>query len=205
MFKVISSPPKETLAEKRKRMNKHYRRCFDNACDKLNIRQMVFFGVRFLKTVDLKELDYEETRDVFSLFCAIDDLIEKLSFYTIINIFPIRKDFDGARWEAKDYFSTMDYLKDKDLSKMILEYGIDDFFWNYYNQDIMSYCVQKYMVVDRLRRFEGKEGMIEGFARRRGVNMLHKFQEGVFIDEKGNVYKEQKPKRKVPPYLKPLN
>ena len=50
--------------------------------------------------------------------------------------FPIDKDYDGAKWECKDYFYTMDVLKKMDWDKPIGRDKLSELLWDYENEEL---------------------------------------------------------------------
>lgn len=66
--------------------------------------------------------------------------IERLTPRQMINLFPLKKEFDGERYGCKDYF----YAR-----KSVEEYGLDrrienavDFLWDYQNDDLARFMVE---------------------------------------------------------------
>lgn len=50
----------------------------------------------------------------FQLIDSIFSVLSCLTLQNFVTTFPIDKDYDGAKWECKDYFYTMDVLKKMD-------------------------------------------------------------------------------------------
>ena len=49
----------------------------------------------------------------FNLIDTLFGIIGRIKLNNLIKIFPIDKTYDGDKWECKDYFFTMDVLKEK--------------------------------------------------------------------------------------------
>lgn len=196
-FKVIKGG-QTTKIEKRNKKRKLYKKIFEKAKNDVDVPKIVYWGIVYYHYLNIDSLSYEETKEAFYEIFRLEQLVGYLSFYSIFKLFPIDKDFDGHKYECKDYFSTMDYLKDKEFEKMICEYDVDDFFWNYYNSHIMGFQIKKMLIYDKLARFTGSETLMEGFSRMFDVPIYTKFDENAYVSSKGDVLKVSKPKKKIP-------
>lgn len=97
-----------------------------------------------VKSFDKSEPFYEsQTQEV--LFSFIFAYIETLTPRELMQLFPVKKIFNGEKFGEKDYYYTM---------KMIRDYGIDNkiknafnFLWDYENDDIRNFliCYMKYL------------------------------------------------------------
>ena len=145
-----------------------YQYGFENIID---IKKAAYYGVKYVKSTNVDALSYQQLLKTFTEIQDIEFILSTLTFNEIINIFPIIKDYDG-KGEMKDYYSTMEYLSDKILSEPIN--NIDEFLWNYYNNDIMNFNIKKMLIFDRLMKFENQPGLLE--------QMLDK------LDPEGNVH-----------------
>jgi hypothetical protein len=150
---------------KREFLAKKYKEIFNKAFYKRDIKKTIFYGIKYITNFNYNKASFEEVYEASDIVSFLRDYVGYCNFYVMMNLFPIKKDFDGEKFECKDYFSTMDYLQDKDLSKMIFEYDIDDFFFNYYNSDILMFNVNSFMIFDRIAKLNGDETIMEKFAR----------------------------------------
>lgn len=173
-----------------------------------DLKKAALCGVKYaILHVVNTETTYRDMLGFFIEMREITNIISKLTYRDMIQIFPIGKDFDGKKFEAKDYYSTIEWLKDKDIDSVIGE-DVDDFLWTYYNSDIMSYGVKQTLCCDKLMRADGKQGMIESFLKE--VDPEHKIhtyrinvKEGYIYDNMtGKTQKYRRPKKKCPKYIK---
>lgn len=202
---------KQQLYKKRKEhMEECYRQMYYEAqyySEIPDLKKAAFCGVRY---VTLHSIDTSTShRDAFLFLMEIKDvttLLETFTYRELIDIFPIRKDFDGWKYEAKDYWSTKEYLKDKDLDSVVGE-SIDEFLWTYYNSDIMNFGIKRTLIGDKLLKMEGKQGLLEGFLD--VIDPKHNVHTYTINHEKGYIYDREtgktsklvKPKKKKPKYL----
>lgn len=215
-FNVISGGKKEKLAAKeqlKKIKEEHYRTLYYDSLysDEQDIAKTVFFGVKYVKlhTVDTTT----SYRDVLQFFIEINEisrLMEQLTFAEIMQVFPITKDFDGWKYEAKDYWSTKEYLKEKNFdSKLSSE--VDEFLWTYYNLDIINFGVKKTLIADKLLKMEGRQGILESFLdvidpeKEIHTYTVHKDQGYIYDNTTGKTAKLVEPKKRKPNYLEVLS
>ncbi len=77
----------------------------------------------------------------FNLIDALFGIIGRIKLKNLIKIFPIDKTYDGDKWDCKDYFFTMDVLKEKGLDNVIGRDGVFDLLWDYENRELRELTV----------------------------------------------------------------
>lgn len=86
------------------------------------IKKLIVYGIKAVNTKpEPKTLTHEEAISDFQFATVILDLIGTLTPGEFMNLFPIEKEYKGHRWQMKDYFYTMDYIKGLDPLKPIGE------------------------------------------------------------------------------------
>lgn len=162
------------------------------------IKKAIFYGVKMINTMKDEILD-EDLIYNFKLINSIIDMMSTITPKEFINIFPIKKDYKGYKFDIKDYFYTIDYLKTIDLDTPIGD-KILDFLWEYVNDDIHEFVVKMLLTMSHLRQMEGKPSIMEEFADMMGIKTYK-----VYTDDKGKKFlydsetgktmpiKEQKP------------
>lgn len=89
---------------------------------------------------------------------TISDLIEKFTPKEFTQIIPIQKDFNGAKTEVRDYFSTIEFIKSIGWDNKIPN-GFE-FLMNYWNMDVLVYTVNLMTTIsDYQQRQTGKSIM----------------------------------------------
>lgn len=160
-----------------------YKKCFKNAKKEIHISKILFYGVRYIRYFDFKNASYNDILEALKIIDFINNLISRMSFYSLINIFPITKEYNGKKFECKDYFSTIEYLQDKQLDKLIGEYSLDDFLCNYYNLDIIYYNVNCFMIYDRFAKLNGQKTLMELFSEQFNIPTYLKVDENTMINK----------------------
>ena len=62
---------------------------------------------------------FEVKQNSFHLIDVLFGIIGRIKLNNLIKIFPIDKTYDGDKWNCKDYFFTMDVLKEKGLDDAV--------------------------------------------------------------------------------------
>ena len=118
-----------------------------------DLMKIAFAGIKYVNSVreirienERVGTDYkqtlEESQAVFQLMDAIFTVMGYIKLKNLIVTFPIKKDFDGHKWESKDYFYTMTVLSKMDMDKPIGRDNIADLLWDYENDDLREAYVE---------------------------------------------------------------
>lgn len=133
------------------------------------IKKMIVYGV---KAVNSKKesgvITQEEAELDFQYAEIIKSFMGSMTPEEFVNIFPIRKDYRGHKYECKDYFYTRDYIKGLDQDKPIGE-EITMFLWEYTNWEINVFTVNCMGYLSNLRRLAGQSSLMEEWAGIMGV------------------------------------
>lgn len=200
MFTVINGKKDETIKKRKELRNKKrdiYFRCFAKnvvAQDYNKLLSAIFCGVRYVNFYDLTpEVTYKELKDLFNFIVMLKNIMRYITVNDLISLFPIIKEYNGEKFECKDYFSTKKYLETLNLENCLLE-NIDDFLWNYYNQDLMNLSIKELLILDKLRKYEGEKGLMEEWTDMMGVPSY------IINEKQGYIYNRQT--KKTEPYRK---
>lgn len=203
MFKVINGIDKHQL----------YLNAFNRAleeCDKQPkdlkpiLKKLITYGVRAVNTRRKPEtLLIDEIEQNFKFANLVKTCMESLTPKEFIHLFPITKEFNGRKWQIKDYFYMRDYINTLEQDKPIGE-EILNFLWEYTNRDITMFNVNFMCCFSDLQRIEGYPGFMEQWAENNGIKTYK-----LYTDSKGKKYlldketgKTEKVKRKVPKFIK---
>ena len=157
------------------RMHRHILRIVKNTVDdylkdesdRTAFKRLVLWCGRELVYEQEHKEDYE-TENLFTISELYKSLVASLTYREFMEIYPIDKRYDGARWGTRDYYSTMEFLSDIDLdSKISNEENLMDLFWEYDNWELLdvasaSMCImsamsRKLLGVDPAEAFFTKE------------------------------------------------
>ena len=111
----------------------------------------------------------EESQATFNLIDAIFTVMGYIKLKNLVITFPITKDFDGHKWECKDYFYTMDVLSKMDWDKPIGRDNISDLLWDYQNDDLREVCVEFTCAMSAIYRSQTGKGIAEEWCDEIGI------------------------------------
>jgi len=210
---IIAGGKGKEIEERRKKrefLASHYKNMYYNAAfygEEHDINKAVLCGVKYVVFSDIDTKTSE--REMLLFLSDVNDISSEMSNLTyseMVELFPIGKYYDGGKWEAKDYWSTIEYLGTKNLGEKIGP-DIDDFLWEYYNTDIMNFGVKKALVFDKYLRLQGEAGLIESFlekfdtGRKVHTYTIHKDEGYIYDNVTGKTSKIVKPRKRKPCYI----
>lgn len=171
-----------------------------NPGNKDAIRRAVFYGVHFVNSYKNQEPEMADA--LWDLIEYTNLCIGRLTPREFITIFPITKTYDGDRWQSKDYFYTMNAMKEFGLDAVIGD-KVHELLWDYMNIKVQIFTVNTLSLMDRIRRAEGKRGMLEEFFGD-AVQTYHKVNDtkgrGFMVNAKTG--ERHKVTKRIPRYLK---
>ena len=155
------------------------------------------------KYENYKYLEEEYIHILLGDFFNTTECMATLTPKEFIQIFPITKTYNGEKYQAKDYFSTMKEIQKYDPDSMIGD-KIEEFLMEYWNMDIIDFQVCKISCMSALRRFMGQSGIMEEWAEKEGIPTYTPYDEEKILvnNSTGEVIKVKKPKSRKPKYLK---
>lgn len=92
-----------------------------------------------------------------------------LTLQNFVNTFPIDKTYDGAKWEEKDYFYTMEVLKDMDWDKPIGRDKLSELLWDYENEELRHAYIEFTTAASAIFRAQTGKGIAETWCDNMGV------------------------------------
>lgn len=151
--------------------------------------KLVFWGIKSLKT----RIEMGSLEDEFYLYETIIILIEKMTPRQFINVFPIDKDYDGIKYDCKDYFYTIKKCNDHGLDNPITD--AFDFLWDYWNRETSRFVINYMAVMSDIRKKETGKSILEEFATERGIKTYTRkqingetyFVENIATNRKGEI------------------
>lgn len=164
-------------------------------------KKLIVYGVKVINTKEEPEyIDRETAENDFQFASTIKGLMATLTPKEFTELYPIAKEYDGHKYDAKDYFYTKDYIGTLDQNKPIGD-EILHFIWEYHNWELTEFNVEIMRCISRLRRLEGQPSLMEEFANEMGIKTysMHKDQNGnqfMIDNETRKPIKISKPKAK---------
>lgn len=105
----------------------------DNPNNRQALKKNVFnLGRVFIIKSNIKSKDVFNYMELFLM--GVGDL----TYREFMNIYPPTKEYDGDKWDCKDYYFTMEHMKDKDLDSTIgKDRAKELILCEYYSKEIM--------------------------------------------------------------------
>ena len=126
---------------------------------------------------------FEVKQNSFNLIDAIFGIIGRIKLKNLIKIFPIDKTYDGDKWDCKDYFFTMDVLKEKGFDNAVGRDGVFDLMWDYENRDLREFTVFYMSCMSAMYKRQTGVGIAEKFCEDNGIGTYTMDREnGLLID-----------------------
>lgn len=121
--------------------------------DRDTLKRMAFYGVKYI--AGNRETD--DTERMLAFAAGVKRTIAALTPTELMGMFPVIKAYDGRRTESKDYFYSMERLKEHGLDTVIGN-AVDDLLWDIGNLDLVLFTVRRMTLADELRRQDGQQG-----------------------------------------------
>ena len=128
-------------------------------------------------------------------FQMIDSIFGVLSCLTLRNFvttFPIEKYYKGDKWDCKDYFYTMEVLKDMDWDKPIGRDELSELLWDYMNVDLRHAYIEFTTAMSAIYRAQTGKGLAEQFFEERGVYTINRETGIMKNNQTGDIMKPKK-------------
>ena len=154
-------------------------------------KKIIHAAVRWYALRDKWETDSEGE---FKLFNALLNIMAQFPPSWIAREFPATKDYDGDVWGCKDYFSSMEALREVD-SFCGDSMKLHEFLWDWRNEAITEFVIAGMALLDELRVINGQASCVVEFLTENGVNPYYMQNDGAIYDHEGTfVGKARKPR-----------
>lgn len=139
-----------------------------------------------------RTLTEEQVR--FTVIDGIFTILGCLTLRNFVTTFPIEKSYNGAKWEEKDYFSTMEVLKNMDWDKPIGRDELSELLWDYYNADLRHAYIEFTTAMSAIYKAQTGKGIMERFCEDHGIDTYTMNKEsGIMINNQtGDIMKPKK-------------
>lgn len=115
------------------------------------------------------EQSLEESQAIYQLIDAVFMICGNLTLRNFVSTFPVTKDFDGAKWDSKDYFYTMDVLSIMNWDEQIGRDHLSDLLWDYQNDELRHAYIEFTGAMSEIYRSQTGKGIMEQFCENNGI------------------------------------
>ncbi|MEC1757393.1 hypothetical protein [Schinkia azotoformans] len=169
--------------------------------DKDSLKKLIFYGIKTIVSKDKPE-SYQDAISDFDMVGVIKDLVAELTPAEFMTIFPIDKEYDGEKWGVKDYFYTIDYIKEIGTNEVLGDNALE-FLMEYNNKIILLFNVRSMSLVSTMMKYQGKPSLLEQWASDNGIKTYTRHVDATgreyMLDSDGRTTKVNKPR---PKYLR---
>lgn len=135
--------------------------CIGGEFDFESHKRIIFWGVRSLGHGSEETYGASDAEERLFIYQFLTDLMDQITPRQLMSIFPINKEYDGDKYEMKDYFYTIKKCKNHGLDKP-LENSFN-FLWDYYNRDTGAFIVNYLSTLSDVSRKMGGQGLMETY------------------------------------------
>lgn len=177
---------------------------FKESNSRTDIIKAVNHGVRAVLAEDKKICNPEY---MFKLCELVSCFLERITPQELMQVFPIEKEYDGKKWETKDYYYTMNAMKTHGLNRLIGDGDTEMLLWDYMNWHMRIFQVAYMSAMSDIYRQQTGEGIMERFCREQDIKtyVMHTDPETgkkyLYDEETGQYTQVRKP---IPRYMKVL-
>lgn len=105
----------------------------------------------------------------FQMIDSIFGVLGCLTLQNFVNTFPVDKTYDGAKWEEKDYFYTMEVLKDKPWDAPIGRDKLSELLWDYENEELRHAYLEFTTAMSAIYRAQTGKSITETWCDNMGI------------------------------------
>lgn len=168
------------------------------------LAKMFFYGTRYIilkyrskekGIFEARVLDYQELMQDFSFVNLLYQILGHLTIRQVQGIFPLDKEYDGEKYQCKDYFYSIKKLQSINVDDLICHQfpNIEDFTWVYWNRDIFELDATMIDIASDIRRCEGKKDIVEEWMEKQGIEPYTVSTDGTMKNSKGEKICKLKP------------
>lgn len=119
----------------------------------------------------------------FQLIEYINQMIGCITPAQFMQIFPVRKEYDGEKYGIKDYWTTMQKIAEIGLHTPIGE-DASYFLFDYCNDDVDRYMLSWMEIVNRMHQMQGEKDIMLEFFEEQGIPFkTYHVEEGYLVDD----------------------
>src|SRR5699024_595090 len=130
-------------------------------------KRVIFWGVKTLGFDSDTLYESSNANEKLTLYQFLSELIDRITPRQLMTVFPIEKEYDGRKYEMKDYFYSIEKCK---------EHGLDvpignsfDFLWDYHNRDTGGFIVKYMSTLSDVTKYATGQGLMETYLAEIGV------------------------------------
>lgn len=165
-----------------------------------NLKRAVFYAVKYygLERIDRRHSSeprtLEQVNADFNFLESVKMLMGQLTPRELMSMFPIEKEYDGEKFGCKDYYFTIEKLKDFDLDAPLGAEALEELLWDYQNNDLFAFSSAAFSIISNMYKAQTGKGIMEQWCEDQGIGTYTVNQEkGIIQDNQtGEIHKLSK-------------
>lgn len=139
--------------------------------DRDRLKQIAYYAVKHVAEKERKAIDltWEQAQAEFSFICVTKDILQMLTLQECINAFPIPKEYDGEKYQCKDYYYAVKEFAKYNNNEPLGKDNLEHILWDSMNLDLFRFQAYTFSIISTLRQFQGKRGIMEEFMDEQGI------------------------------------
>ncbi len=143
--------------------------------------QYIFLGIKSINTIHQRVKQKKNIDLLFSEYALINNIVLAITYITprdLIQIFPIKKEYNGEKYGIKDYYFTIKAMQAAGLDKIMQEEEkVLEILWNLTNTDIKMFIVALVSCVNDIDYLQIEKSLLAEFLHKNDIDDETKIKE----------------------------
>ena len=143
--------------------------------------QYIFLGIKSINTIHQRVKQKKNIDLLSSEYALINNIILAITYITprdLIQIFPIKKEYNGEKYGIKDYYFTIKAMQAAGLDKIMQEEEkVLEILWNLTNTDIKMFIVALVSCVNDIDYLQIEKSLLAEFLHKNDIDDETKIKE----------------------------
>lgn len=143
--------------------------------------QYIFLGIKSINTIHQRVKQKKNIDLLSSEYALINNIVLAITYITprdLIQIFPIKKEYNGEKYGIKDYYYSIQVMREAGLDKIMREEEkVLEILWNLTNTDIKMFIVALVSCVNDIDYLQIEKSLLAEFLHKNDIDDETKIKE----------------------------
>lgn len=143
--------------------------------------QYIFLGIKSINTIHQRVKQKKNINLLSSEYALINNIVLAITYITprdLIQIFPIKKEYNGEKYGIKDYYYSIQVMREAGLDKIMREEEkVLEILWNLTNTDIKMFIVALVSCVNDIDYLQIEKSLLAEFLHKNDIDDETKIKE----------------------------
>lgn len=143
--------------------------------------QYIFLGIKSINTIHQRVKQKKNIDLLSSEYALINNIVLAITYITprdLIQIFPIKKEYNGEKYGIKDYYYSIQVIREAGLDKIMQEEEkVLEILWNLTNTDIKMFIVALVSCVNDIDYLQIEKSLLAEFLHKNDIDDETKIKE----------------------------